>query len=76
MADNAVADAEGLIIQSQVTNTPATGEVRITNNYIGLEVGHKLSAKARNVRDEDGTQALAARQTTASWQWFRVDPLR
>ena len=72
MTDNRVADTEGLITQSQVTNTPATGEVRITGSP---QVGHTLIGKARNVRDENGVQALYSHQTTASWQWFRVDPM-
>ena len=68
-----VADEEGLIVQQQVSNTPATGEVRVTSS--GLQVGYQLSAKARNVQDANGTQSLYSYQTIFHWKWFRIDPV-
>ena len=68
-----VADEEGLIVQQQVSNTPATGEVRVTSS--GLQVGYQLSAKARNVQDANGTQSLYSHQTIFHWKWFRIDPV-
>ena len=68
-----VADEDGLIVQQQVSNTPATGEVRVTSS--GLQVGYQLSAKARNVRDANGTQSLYSHQTIFHWKWFRIDPV-
>ncbi len=71
-SDNVVADEEGLIIQRQVSNTPATGEVRTSGNP---QVGHELYASAHNVRDENGAQSLYNRLTRFRWQWFRIDPV-
>ena len=68
-----VADEDGLIVQQQVSNIPATGEVRVTSS--GLQVGYQLSAKARNVRDANGTQSLYSHQTIFHWKWFRIDPV-
>ena len=68
-----VADEEGLIVQQQVSNIPATGEVRVTSS--GLQVGYQLSAKARNVRDANGTQSLYSHQTIFHWKCFRIDPV-
>ena len=73
MSASRVADEEGLIIQQQVSNIPATGEVRVTSS--GLQVGYQLSAKARNVRDANGTQSLYSHQTIFHWKWFRIDPV-
>ena len=68
-----MADEEGLIVQQQVSNTPATGEVRVTSS--GLQVGYQLSAKARNVQDANCTQSLYNHQTIFHWKWFRIDPV-
>ena len=57
----------------QVSNTPATGEVRVTSS--GLQVGYQLSAKARNVQDANGTQSLYSHQIIFHWKWFRIDPV-
>ena len=69
-----VADEEGLIIQQQVSNTPATGQVTVTPTS-DLQVGYHLNAKARNIRDEDGTQSLRNHLTFLTWRWFRIDPV-
>ena len=68
-----VANADGLIVQRQTTNTPATGNVRITS-YGEMRVGRSLDGDVRNVQDEDGTQSLWGHLTKFSWQWFRIDP--
>ena len=73
MSASRVADEDGLIVQQQVSNIPATGEVRVTSS--GLQVGYQLSAKARNVRDENGTQSLYSHQTLFHWRWYRIDPV-
>ena len=73
VSENVVADEDGLIIQRQATNTPATGNVRIT--YYGeMRVGRSLDGAVFNVQDEDGTQSLRGHLTKFSWQWFRIDP--
>ena len=72
VTDNPVQDRLGLIIQSQKVNTPATGKVLMTGRPL---VGHTLYAKARHIYDPDGTQALASRQTSLRWQWYRIDPM-
>ena len=69
-----VADEEGLIIQQQVSNTPATGQVTVTPTS-DLQVGYHLNAKARNIRDEDGTQSLRNYLTFLTWRWYRIDPV-
>ena len=73
VSDSRVADEDGLIVQQQVSNVPATGEVRVTSS--GLQVGYQLSAKARNVRDENGTQSLYSHHTIFHWKWYRIDPV-
>ena len=70
---NVVANADGLIIQRQSTNTPATGNVRITS-YGEIRVGRSLYGDVLNAQDEDGTQSLRGHLTKFSWQWFRIDP--
>ena len=72
VSENLVANADGLIIQRQTTNTPATGNVRITTYGVGIV--HSLYGDVLNVQDEDGTQSLKAHLTRFSWQWFRIDP--
>ena len=67
-----VADEDGLIVQQQVSNTPATGDVRVTG---GLQVGNWLDAAVYNIRDEDGTQSLRNHLTLLTWRWFRIDPV-
>ena len=73
VSENLVANADGLIIQRQATNTPATGNVRITF-YGEMRVGRSLDGAVFNVQDEDGTQSLRGHLTKFSWQWFRIDP--
>ncbi len=73
VSENPVANADGLIIQQQATNTPATGNVRITT-YGEIRVGRSLDGDVLNVQDEDGTQSLRGHLTKFSWQWFRIDP--
>ena len=74
VSDNAVEDADGLIVLTQVTNSPATGDI-FTKNWSRLEVRHELSARLRNVRDEDGVESLYSNQTFIWWQWYRIDPV-
>ena len=69
-----VADEEGLIIQQQVSNTPATGQVTVTPTS-DLQVGFHLDAAVYNIRDEDGTQSLRNHLTLLTWRWFRIDPV-
>ena len=73
VSENLVANADGLIIQQQSTNAPATGNVRITT-YGEMRVGRSLQGDVLNVQDEDGTQSLRGHLTKFSWQWFRIDP--
>ena len=73
VSENLVANADGLIIQQQSTNAPATGNVRITT-YGEMRVGRSLHGEVLNVQDEDGTQSLRGHLTKFSWQWFRIDP--
>ncbi len=73
VSENVVADAYGLIIQRQSTNTPATGNVRITS-YGEMRVGRSLEGGVFNVQDEDGTQSLRGHLTKFSWQWLRINP--
>ena len=68
-----MANADGLIIQQQSTNAPATGNVRITT-YGEMRVGRSLHGDVLNVQDEDGTQSLRGHLTKFSWQWFSIDP--
>ena len=67
-----MADEDGLIVQQQVSNTPATGDVRVTG---GLRVGNWLDAAVYNIRDEDGTQSLRNHLNLLTWRWFRIDPV-
>ncbi len=73
VSENLVANADGLIIQQQSTNAPATGNVRITTHG-EMRVGRSLHGDVLNVQDEDGTQSLRGHLTKFSWQWFRIDP--
>ena len=80
VSENPVANVDGLIIQRQASNTPATGNVRITyynvriTSYGEMRFGRSLHGYAFNVQDEDGTQSLYGHLTKFSWQWFRIDP--
>ena len=67
---NAVANEDGLIAARQVSNTPATGNVRITGTP---RIGLALRVVKSNIRDADGTLALVNHQVTYSYQWVRVD---
>ena len=73
VSESLVANLDGLIIQRQAINTPATGNVRITS-YGEMRFGRSLHGYAFNVQDEDGTQSLYGHLTKFSWQWFRIDP--
>ena len=79
VSENLVANADGLIIQQQSTNAPATGNVRIICiivriSYGAMRFGRSLHGDVFNVQDEDGTQSLYGHLTKLSWQWFRIDP--
>ena len=69
-----VADEDGLIVQQQVSNTPATGDVSVTPSD-GLQVGYLLSADVHNYADENGLQSLRNHLTLFHWRWFRIDPV-
>ena len=73
VSESLVANVDGLIIQQQTINTPATGNVRITT-YGEMRVGRSLHGDVLNAQDEDGTQSLRGHLTKFSWQWFRIDP--
>ena len=64
--DTLVANAEGLIVQSQVVNTPATGTVRITGTP---RLGWTLETHGRGLADAEG------RRGALYFQWIRVDPV-
>ena len=64
--DTLVANAQGLIVQSQRVNRPATGEPPITGTP---RPGWTLSTHGRDIRDADG------RSSALGFQWIRVDPL-
>ena len=64
--DTLVANEEGLIVQSQVVNNPATGAPPITGTP---RPGWTLSTHGRDIRDADG------RSSALGFQWIRVDPL-
>ena len=64
--DTLVANAEGLIVQSQVVNTPATGTVRITGTP---RLGWTLETHGRGIADAEG------RRGALYFQWIRVDPV-
>ena len=65
-----VANEEGLIVQSQRVNRPATGEPRIDGTPPAgyYWIGWELTAKRNTVQDPDGISS------GASFQWLRVDP--
>ena len=65
---NAVADEDGLIVMLQTENTPATGEVWITNND-RPSVGRQLLAMSWSIRDADGMIGAIPR-----YQFLTVDP--
>ena len=64
--DTLVANAEGLIVQSQVVNTPATGTVRITGTP---RLGWTLETHGRGIADAEG------RRGALYFQWIRLDPV-
>ena len=64
--DTLVANAEGLIVQSQVVNSPATGTVRITGTP---RLGWTLQTHGRGLADAEG------RRGALYFQWIRVDPV-
>ena len=64
--DTLVANEEGLIVQSQVVNTPATGTVRITGTP---RLGWTLETHGRRIADAEG------RRGALYFQWIRVDPV-
>ena len=66
--DTLVANAEGLIVQSQVVNNnnPATGTVRITGTP---RLGWTLETHGRGLADTEG------RRGALYFQWIRVDPV-
>ena len=64
--DTLVANAEGLIVQSQVVNSPATGTVRITGTP---RLGWTLRTHGRGLADAEG------RRGALYFQWIRVDPV-
>ena len=63
-----VANAEGLIVQSQVVNNnnPATGTVRITGTP---RLGWTLETHGRGIADAEG------RRGALYFQWIRLDPV-
>ena len=61
-----VANAQGLIVQSQRVNRPATGEPLIAGTP---RPGWTLSTSGRDIRDADG------RSSALGFQWIRVDSL-
>ena len=61
-----VANAEGLIVQSQVVNSPATGTVRITGTP---RLGWTLETHGRGIADAEG------RRGALYFQWIRIDPV-
>ena len=64
--DTLVANAEGLIVQSQVVNSPATGTVRITGTP---RLGWTLETHGRSIADAEG------RRGALYFQWIRLDPV-
>ncbi len=64
--DTVVANAEGLIVQSQRVNSPATGTVRITGTP---RLGWTLQTHGRGLADAEG------RRGALYFQWIRVDPV-
>ena len=64
--DTLVANEEGLIVQSQRVNRPATGTVRITGTP---RLGWTLETHGRGIADADG------RGGALYFQWIRLDPV-
>ena len=64
--DTLVANEEGLIVQSQVVNSPATGTVRITGTP---RLGWTLETHGRGIADAEG------RRGALYFQWIRLDPV-
>ena len=64
--DTLVANAEGLIVQRQGVNSPATGTVRITGTP---RLGWTLQTHGRGLADAEG------RRGALYFQWVRVDPV-
>ena len=64
--DTLVANAEGLIVQRQGVNSPATGTVRITGTP---RLGWTLRTHGRGLADAEG------RRGALYFQWIRVDPV-
>ena len=64
--DTLVANEEGLIVQSQVVNNPATGTVRITGTP---RLGWTLATHGRDIADAEG------RRGALYFQWIRLDPV-
>ena len=65
---NAVADEDGLIVQQQVVNTPATGELTLWRGDNPF-VPRQLIAYKWYIRDADGMIGSRLR-----YQWITVDP--
>ena len=70
-----VADEDGLIVQRQSSNIPATGQVIVTSSGSSFQVGYQLTAAVRNYADENGLQSLRNHLTLFNWRWFRIDPV-
>ena len=64
--DTLVANEEGLIVQSQVVNNPATGAPGISGT---ARVGWTFTADRDNLRDEDGMTS------PVRLHWIRLDPV-
>ena len=64
--DTLVANAEGLIVQRQRVNRPATGTVRITGTP---RLGWTLETHGRGIADAEG------RRGALYFQWIRLDPV-
>ena len=61
-----VANEEGLIVQRQVVNNPATGTIRITGTP---RLGWILNTHGRGIADAEG------RRGALYFQWIRLDPV-
>ena len=61
-----VANEEGLIVQRQVVNNPATGTIRITGTP---RLGWTLNTHGRGIADAEG------RRGALYFQWIRLDPV-
>ena len=64
--DTLMANEEGLIVQRQVVNSPATGTVRITGTP---RLGWTLETHGRGIADAEG------RRGALYFQWIRLDPV-